>query len=67
MSPPIDDRVNYGESAIFTCGAVTDRLENNRLKYIWLKDGVEVDKSDPRVSPMVTDPCSVFRSGWGWW
>ncbi|XP_070191784.1 neuroglian-like isoform X3 [Littorina saxatilis] len=49
LSPPIDDRVNYGKPVIFNCGAVTDKLENMWLKYIWSKDNAPVDASDPRV------------------
>ncbi|KAL8596705.1 hypothetical protein ACOMHN_045631 [Nucella lapillus] len=48
-SKPEDEKVNHGENVIFTCGAVTDEEELNRLRYVWLKDGKEVDMSDPRV------------------
>ncbi|KAL8567508.1 hypothetical protein ACOMHN_010099 [Nucella lapillus] len=49
VTPPTDDQVSQGETAIFTCGAVTAIEELIRLKYVWLKDGVPVDIMDPRV------------------
>ncbi|XP_076447562.1 neuroglian-like isoform X2 [Babylonia areolata] len=48
-SKPKDEKVSAGENVVFTCGAVTDGEEMERLRYIWLKDGKEVDISDPRV------------------
>ena len=47
---PTDDEVNFGEPAFFTCSALTDAQETVRLRYIWLKDGQEIDEDDPRVS-----------------
>ena len=50
VSPPSDDDVRYGESSVFTCGAVTDKEEAQRLKFEWLKDGVKIIPDNIKVN-----------------
>lgn len=50
ISEPMSAQVSYGEVATFKCGAATDELESHKLFFKWLKDGKEVDKTDPRIS-----------------
>ncbi|BFZ08562.1 hypothetical protein BsWGS_11601 [Bradybaena similaris] len=46
---PMDSKVDYTNSVIFTCGATTDPMESAKLRIRWLKDGVELQPSH-RVS-----------------